>query len=59
MIKSIIYAEDSHSADIETVVQASDHEETDATFANERFRREMQYLVRFLDNRGALDVPIL
>lgn len=56
MIKSVIYGEKSNTADINTLL--NDPQDKDATFKNDRFRDEMKYLIKFLDNRGALDIVI-
>lgn len=57
MIKSIIYAEKSNTADIAKLMNEKD-EESDLTFENPRFRNEMKFLVKWLDLKGALDVSL-
>lgn len=56
LVKSVIYSEESNSADAASVLR--DQDQKDTTFENERFRGEMKYLVKMLDNKGALDVEL-
>lgn len=56
LIKSVIYSETSDTATIESVM--ADPPAKDATFEKERFRNEIKYLMKFLDDKGALDVQL-
>lgn len=56
MVKSIIFAVDSNNADAQSVL--NNEKETDPFFEDERNRKEMMFLVKMLDTRGALDVEL-
>lgn len=55
-MKSIIYASDSNNADASSIIK--NQNQKDATFENERFQEEIKFLLKMLDNKGALDVVL-